>query len=161
MPSTGPPASIEAFLTRNAPLGSAHAVLVVDLQGSLEGLHSHIRSSAAEPDTSASLNHALSALCVYHSIVPTWPASGAGFMSWLFTLDAQFVSLLQRRKPLALCMLAHWSVPLCNAPQKWSAGDWPRRLLSTINLELGGTKWRTCLQWPLAVTAEVSGMNHR
>lgn len=156
--SAGSAASVEPFLTcNNASPGSGHAVLALDLQKSLQNLHSHLRGSTAEPDTTASLNRALSALCIYHSIVPTWPITGEGFMSWLFTLDAYFVSLLQRREPLALCMLAHWSVPLSNAPQKWYAGDWPRRLLSMIMSELSGTEWQTLLQWPVAVIQNIVG----
>lgn len=154
--STGPPASVEAFLTRNSTSETAHSILDVDLQESLQSLHVRIRSRsvAASPDTTTSLHRALSALCTYHSLVPTHPLSGAGFMSWLFSLDTHFVHLLQNREPLALCMLAHWSVPLCNAPQKWYAGDWPRRLLETITLELGG-EWQGYLRWPLEVTGQV------
>jgi hypothetical protein len=71
---------------------------------------------------------------------------------WPLSLNVDFIALFNRRHPLALCMVAHWCVPLCNAAKKWYTGSWARQLLLDIKSELTGTEWFEHLQWQLSET---------
>lgn len=122
------------------------------LQHSLERLQSELSLYASDQPDASELRRAYSSLLTHHFFVPSRPNDGNGFLMWPLSLDARFVDLLNRRDPAALCLLAHWCVPLCNAPRKWYTEDWARRLLLEIKSELTSTTWDEHLRWQLAET---------
>lgn len=98
--------------------GRSPSPLSADLQLSLQKLQSEFLPHTCNQMESATLSRAYSALITYHFFVLSKPLNGSGFLMWPLSLDAGVGALRNRRDPLALCMLAHWCVPLCNAPTK-------------------------------------------
>lgn len=106
------------------------------------------------------LRNAITRLRLFFTMVSTRPSSWVYFLTWPIGLSPEFAVLLQRRHPVALCVTAHWCVPLWHAPEKWYAGNWPKRLMVDIRGELAGTEWEDGIAWPLRETmgAEVAMM---
>lgn len=148
---TGGSRSAQSDVFPSVHLGSLQSI-PPDLRHSLQGLQDELPQWACEPSEAASLGRAFTALISHHSLVSSKPSDGSGFLIWPLSLDNEYITLLDRRSPPALCMLAHWCVPLCNSPIKWYAGDWPHRLLLAINSQLTGTVWHQHIQWALSET---------
>lgn len=84
------------------------------------------------------------------SLTTAHPDSWDHLLSWpisLFSELPDFMCAIEQREPRALCVLAHWCVPLCNAPPKWFVKDWPSLLLARIHEVLAGTQWERGLIW--------------
>lgn len=87
------------------------------------------------------------------TLTTTNPESWDHLLSWPISLVPELPELMraiEQHEPAALCILAHWCVPLCNAPPKWFVEDWPRMLLKTIQNELAETPWAPGMKWTLA-----------
>jgi len=110
----------------------------------------HSTESASSPEYDRLLSVSAAKLKHMFSLTTSCPKSWDNLLSWPISLFSElpgFVSAIEQHEPRALCILAHWCVPLCNAPPKWFVGNWPRELLGTINMELAGTRWECDLAW--------------
>jgi hypothetical protein len=110
---------------------------------------SHDTESAAYNELLAG---AVMKLKVMFSLTTTHPDSWDHLLSWPISLSSklpELIKAIEDHEPLALCILAHWSVALCNAPPKWYVKNWPRTLLQTIHAFLSGSKWKKSLDWAI------------
>ncbi|KAJ8605756.1 hypothetical protein MRB53_041313 [Persea americana] len=80
------------------------------------------------------------------------PDSWAMMLQWLVGLQSEFSDLLRARDKIALCLLAHWCVPLFHAPDRWFTHGWPRNLVQEIAAYLSELGWEAYIQWPLRET---------
>lgn len=87
------------------------------------------------------------------------PTDWLHILSWPISLDPDFTLLLEARDPVAICTLAHWCVPACNAPTKWWVGDFFNGLLSAIALQLAGTEYDDVLAWPVSETLNLAAID--
>ncbi|KAF2276872.1 uncharacterized protein EI97DRAFT_352347, partial [Westerdykella ornata] len=67
--------------------------------------------------------------------------------SWPILLSAEFTTLLSRRRPEALIILAHYAVVLHERRDVWVVGDCGSWLIQAITLHLG-SYWKEWLEWP-------------
>jgi hypothetical protein len=51
---------------------------------------------------------------------------------WSFQIPAEFLELLEARRPFALVILAHYAVILHHLKSSWWMGDWGNRILQEI-----------------------------
>lgn len=108
----------------------------------------------AEPSKAAAIHDAMVRLRHFYTLSSPRPRSWAHLLSFPIGLGPSFSSLLEQRDKLALCVLAHWTVPAYNARSKWFSGDWPQRLMLAISQELEGDEWTDTMRWPLSDTLE-------
>ncbi|PVI08235.1 hypothetical protein DM02DRAFT_608306 [Periconia macrospinosa] len=92
------------------------------------------------------------------TLTTTNPSSWDYLLLWPISLVAELPELIdaiQLHEPHALCLLAHWCVPLCNAPPKWFVQDWPIMVLRTIQGILVGSQWERGLEWALGQVSQM------
>lgn len=144
-----PPDSAVSRLLQHTRHGRPHS-LAADVSHSLHHLHNMLDSEGQNFDqqTLASLDAAFIPTRNFFTLVPTHPSSWAHVLRWPFSLDPAFFLLLQQRNPVALALLAHWCVPIHNAPKRWSVGEWPRIVMEEIRCTLNGTGWESGIEWP-------------
>ncbi|KAJ5502567.1 hypothetical protein N7463_005441 [Penicillium fimorum] len=71
--------------------------------------------------------------------------------SWSFRIPAEFLELLEARRPFALVVLAHYTVILHHIRGSWWMGDWGNRILQEIG-DLLDPEWRELIGWPIDAT---------
>ena len=118
----------------------------------LAAVVSSYAGSILDPAEAQALNTAYASLHGHYRRMGTTPKTGGGLLIWPFQLAPEFGILLSRRDPVALCLLSHWCVSICNAPYKWYVGDWQDRLMMAICARLQGTLWEEHIQWQLRET---------
>ncbi|KAK4624540.1 hypothetical protein CLAFUW4_06162 [Fulvia fulva] len=106
---------------------------------------------------SAAIHDCLGKLRQFYTMTNPRPTSWAHLLSWPIQVGqskhaAEFLSLLERRNAVALCLVAHWTVAAVHAPQKWYVGDWPNRLLLAIRRQTHGIGLDDVMRWPLRET---------
>jgi hypothetical protein len=118
-----------------------------DLSDSLDKLqYSGLKHDFQDKESSAYnglMTGAVMKLKFMFSFTTICPDSWDYLLSWPISLSSElpgFIEAIKHYEPLALCILAHWSVALYNAPPKWYVKDWPRTLLETIKAISSGTK---------------------
>lgn len=67
--------------------------------------------------------------------------------SWPILLTADFTSMLSKRRPEALIILAHYAVVLHRHRHSWVVEDSGRMLIDAISSHLG-SYWKEWLSWP-------------
>jgi hypothetical protein len=127
-----------------------------DLSDSLDKLqYSGLKHDFQDKESSAYnglMTGAVMKLKFMFSFTTICPDSWDYLLSWPISLSSElpgFIEAIEHHEPLALCILAHWSVALCNASPKWYVKDWPGTLLETIEAILSGTKWERSLDWAM------------
>ncbi|KAB8345915.1 hypothetical protein FH972_022969 [Carpinus fangiana] len=73
--------------------------------------------------------------------------------AWLMVLKADFISLIDERRPEALALLGCYAGLLHKRQSNWAIGQAGRRLLTCIKKCLG-RRWDGWLAWPIKVAAE-------
>ncbi|KAL7626497.1 hypothetical protein AAE478_003269 [Parahypoxylon ruwenzoriense] len=68
-------------------------------------------------------------------------------LGWLYRMQDSFVSCVHAAEPLALLLLAYYTVLLGTMNQCWFIEDWPHHLISRVD-ELLDPEDRSWLQWP-------------
>ncbi|KAK4497800.1 hypothetical protein PRZ48_010454 [Zasmidium cellare] len=102
---------------------------------------------------------AISKLRRFYTLSSPRPVDWVHILSWPISLDPEFSLLLEARNPVALCTLAHWCVPACNAPTKWWVGDFFNNLLSAIALHLAGTEFDDAMAWPVSESLNLANID--
>jgi hypothetical protein len=120
------------------------------LQSSLDNLNS---VNLASPSTSkfqkAILTHAIEQTQEWYSCVPLYPQNLVFTPHWVMLMTDDFLVYLRDKNEVAIALLAHWIVPLYNAPRKWYMSEWPQNVVASIAKELGPTKTST-IEWVLS-----------
>ncbi|KAJ5372996.1 Protein of unknown function DUF3468 [Penicillium concentricum] len=70
---------------------------------------------------------------------------------WSFRIPAEFLELLEARRPFALVVLAHYTVILHHLRGSWWMGDWGNMILQEIG-DLLDPEWRELIGWPIDAT---------
>lgn len=70
---------------------------------------------------------------------------------WSFRIPAEFLELLELRRPCALVVLAHYVVILHNLRSSWWMGDWGNRILQEIG-DILDPNWQDLINWPIDAT---------
>ncbi|KAJ5213971.1 hypothetical protein N7449_001140 [Penicillium cf. viridicatum] len=70
---------------------------------------------------------------------------------WSFRIPAEFLELLEARRPFALVVLAHYSVILHHLKGSWWMGDWGNRILQEIG-DILEPEWQDLINWPIDAT---------
>ncbi|CAP99523.1 hypothetical protein E8E15_007828 [Penicillium rubens] len=71
--------------------------------------------------------------------------------SWSFRIPAEFLELLEARRPFALVVLAHYAVILHHLRDSWWMGDWGNMILQEIG-EILDPEWQDLINWPIDAT---------
>ena len=82
-------------------------------------------------------------------------------LSWVVRIPELFISMVSRREPVALVVLAHFCLLLNRLEGIWWIPGLSRRLLQDIHQTLG-KKWESQISWPLQdlVLHEFQNDNH-
>jgi len=67
---------------------------------------------------------------------------------WLYVMEDEYVSCLQRREPIALLLLAYYALLLTTLKRDWYIRCWPRHILTRIR-EILPEDYLEWLVWPL------------
>lgn len=70
---------------------------------------------------------------------------------WSSRIPAEFLDLLEARRPFALVVLAHYSVILHHLRGSWWMGDWGNRILQEIG-DILEPEWQDLINWPIDAT---------
>ncbi|EKV09800.1 hypothetical protein PDIG_28500 [Penicillium digitatum PHI26] len=70
---------------------------------------------------------------------------------WSFQIPAEFLELLEARRPFALVILAHYAVILHHLKSSWWMGDWGNRILQEIGNILE-PECQDLINWPIDAT---------
>ncbi|KAI8661159.1 hypothetical protein NCS55_00985200 [Fusarium keratoplasticum] len=71
-------------------------------------------------------------------------------MSWSLSLEPEFMDLVRRNHPIALCVIGHYCVILHHTGRDhWFLRGWGKPILSDI-MEKIDPEWKCLLEWPLA-----------
>ncbi|KAJ5529474.1 hypothetical protein N7527_002867 [Penicillium freii] len=70
---------------------------------------------------------------------------------WSFRIPAEFLELLEARRPFALVVLAHYLVILHHLRGSWWMGDWGNRILQEIG-DILEPEWQDLINWPIDAT---------
>jgi hypothetical protein len=70
---------------------------------------------------------------------------------WSFRIPAEYLELLEARRPFALVVLAHYTVILHHLRGSWWMGDWGNRILQEIG-DLLDPEWQELIGWPIDAT---------
>ena len=75
--------------------------------------------------------------------------TGARFaaFTWPVIVNNLYSTALDRRKPMALAILAHYGVLLHRIREKWWAGSWGRRVVEAVSGMLE-PEWQSSIRWP-------------
>ena len=79
------------------------------------------------------------------------PGDRAVMWSWLATVDLEFISLLFEHEPMALILLAHYSILLHALNEVWWIRGWGVALIRSIS-GFVGEDWEPALRWPMQQT---------
>lgn len=77
-----------------------------------------------------------------------WPMAHRIIVALPGNVPSEFIANMQAYEPMALVMLAHWSVELHWAQGFWWVGPWGRRLVELVRSALG-SEWLDYIQWPM------------
>lgn len=113
----------------------------------LDDLDACNSSSDDTNENKAIFQRALFELRHFFSINPIHPPNWAHILYWPTAVSPEFFSLLQAREPMALLLLAHWSIPLHHAPSLWYMNGWGKRVMQAIWDSLG-PEWQKMMWWP-------------
>lgn len=69
-------------------------------------------------------------------------------ISWPVQLSAEYMMLLNQRRPEALIILAYYGVVLHSYRKSWAIGDCGALLVNAVNAQVG-PYWQRWLSWPL------------
>jgi hypothetical protein len=156
--------SLRLGTTCNAPTASdsniARMIVASDLQpngllslnerllSSLDKLDSvNLASPSASNFQKAVLSHAIEQTKQWYSCVPLYPQNLVYTTHWVILMTDEYLVYLRDKNEVALALLAHWIVPLYNAPRKWYMSKWPQKLVASIAKELGSN--RDTIEWVL------------
>ncbi|KAF7186609.1 Sterol uptake control protein 2 [Pseudocercospora fuligena] len=125
--------------------------------GQLEGMVVSRYGPFGMSSESTAIIDAIGKLMRMYTLTCPEPEDWAHILVWPILLgegnsSQEFLGLLERKHPAALCVAAHWAVAAYNAPWKWHVADWPERLLRDIAKSLDGSEWFVCMEWPLMKT---------
>lgn len=124
----------------------------------LEDLAGRDSGTLPTPEAGGSLikAKAIEELYQFYTAIDPRPDTWQFVLCWPMSLEPGFASLVRRRDPLALCIVAHWVVAAFNAPKSWWFGDWPRDLMIEISRTLHQTEWAETMVWPISQTLGTS-----
>ncbi|KAF7595723.1 hypothetical protein BBP40_005168 [Aspergillus hancockii] len=71
-------------------------------------------------------------------------------IGWVYRLPEQFILLLENKDPLALIILAHWSILLRYMKSNWLFIGWDQHVVSGIRRSLA-EEFQRWIEWPLQV----------
>lgn len=97
-------------------------------------------------DDKAVVTESIAALRDWYRIVPLHPRNLVFVVRWAHMVPDQYYEALQRKNPLALAVLIHWFIPLCNNPDTWALANWPQQIVAAILEELGD-EWSETMAW--------------
>jgi hypothetical protein len=76
-------------------------------------------------------------------------------LSWPICLSEGFVDLLKQSDPMALAILAHYSVILQHTGNMhWYLSGWGERVIKDIGDRMD-TDWRETIKWPLRMVSHI------
>ncbi|KAG8362073.1 hypothetical protein FVEN_g141 [Fusarium venenatum] len=78
------------------------------------------------------------------------PEPGKVIWGWGLEIDRVFLDLCSARHPVALTILAHFTVLMSFYKEHWCLRDWPSGLLGYI-MEVLGEEWEEAMRWPANV----------
>ncbi|KAI9170534.1 hypothetical protein HJFPF1_00002 [Paramyrothecium foliicola] len=118
----------------------------------LASLRECIEHQCAMEEKAACL-HAAKAL--FHRIATlsenlTDPEPGKVIWGWGLEVHQNFLDLCSARHPVALVVLAHFTVLMSFYQQHWCVRGWPRWLLGYI-MGILGNGWKDTLKWPVDI----------
>lgn len=67
---------------------------------------------------------------------------------WPITVSPEFIALLQKKRPMALVILAYGCVLAKYAPYRWFMHNWAANVTNSI-AKLIDPEWMSALRWPL------------
>jgi hypothetical protein len=113
-------------------------------------LHSLIDSADMGENSALSCRDAIDDLRKVYGLVSEPRARTAdNIYSWPILLTVDFTSMLSKRRPEALIILAHYAVVLHRGRCSWVVGNSGMMLIEAISAQLG-SYWREWLLWPNA-----------
>lgn len=89
---------------------------------------------------------ALLALKTFAANMQDVPPSWANCLSWPIWVSPEFFQLLQDKQPMALVLIAYWSVPVYRSPNLWF-NTWAKIVVADIWTMLDG-QWKLAVTWP-------------
>jgi hypothetical protein len=113
---------------------------------SLNMLKSIILSPSQSFSETQTFVKAVSQTEFWFRLVPLHPKTLMYMVIWTMLLSDEYFEHLRAKSPISLAILAHWVVPLHHAPKRWFIGDWPSRVVSSIESHLGPT-WSEPMSW--------------
>ncbi|KAM0227618.1 hypothetical protein ACHAPO_011413 [Fusarium lateritium] len=84
------------------------------------------------------------------------PEPGKVIWGWGLEIDRVFLDLCSARHPVALVILAHFTILMSFYTEHWCLRDWPSELLSHI-MEVLGQEWEDAIKWPANVILGFKG----
>lgn len=100
----------------------------------------------SNPDDRITITEAVDATRNWYGIVPLHPKNLVFVVKWAHMVPDRYYDLLQQKDSLALAVLLHWFIPLCNNPDTWALSVWPQQIVSAVLDELGEA-WSEDLTW--------------
>ncbi|MCJ1302843.1 hypothetical protein MMC08_005648 [Hypocenomyce scalaris] len=79
--------------------------------------------------------------------VGTQTGARAAAFTWPVVVNNLYTTALDRRKPMALAILAHYGVLLHRIREKWWLGSWGRRVVEAASGMLE-PEWQSSIRWP-------------
>ena len=115
------------------------------LQASLSKLEA-FNASASPPNDKPVFSEAIAQTKLWFTLVPLHPPNLLFLLRWVIQMPDAYLDLITKRSSLALVLLAHWIIPLRNAPRKWMVGEWPERAIDAIRKQVGDA-WTSTMGW--------------
>jgi hypothetical protein len=137
-------------LLRHTWKAQPHAI-PPDVHASLEVLQD-LALATSDPGDVSELFTAIAKLRRFFTLTEPHPTSVKHMLSWPISPGREFSALLEQRNGVAMCILAHWGVPLYNAPPTWYVSNWPKKLMLGLAEQLPGLQWSEAMSWPLEET---------
>lgn len=117
----------------------------------LQPLADLVTHHVEDGDQKAATLKAVRRLFIFMGILddtPTDHSSVSLTQRWAIECDKSFIDLCDSRHPVAMLILAHYTVLLNKRRNIWFLRRWPQLLFQSVRKELHGSHWEQHIQWP-------------